>query len=86
MEPFLYNGVNLTIGKRKTEIWQPGKFGKRKTVGKTEYFMGRLYIMEIGFATIFALSFKKFSRKVIDTSNFVYIHSYLLISLEQSLQ
>ena len=64
MEPFLYNGVNLAIGKPKTEIWQPGKFGNRKTVGKTEYFMERLHIMEIGFATIFVLPFKNFPERL----------------------
>ena len=49
MEPFLYNGFNFAI-------WQ--------SVGKIEYFMKRLHILEIGFARIFAPSFKNFPERL----------------------
>ena len=49
MEPFLYNDFNLAT-------WQ--------SVGKTDYFMERLHILEIGFASIFAPSFKNFPERL----------------------
>ena len=49
VEPFLYNGFNLAT-------WQ--------SVGKTEYFMERLHIFEIGFARIFAPPFKSFPERL----------------------
>ena len=45
MEHFFNDSFNL-------EIWQ--------SVGKMEYFMERLHILETGFARIFAPSFKHF--------------------------
>ena len=50
MEPFFYNGFNLAT-------WQ--------SVGKTESFMERLHILEIGFARIFAPFFKNFPERLL---------------------
>ena len=69
MEPFLYNGFNLAT-------WQ--------SVGKTKNFMEILHILEIGFARIFAPSFKNFPERL--SMPAVYLYSYLLITLVQSLQ
>ena len=49
MEPFLNIGINLAV-------WQ--------SVGKSQCFMERLHSSEIGFARIFARSFKKFPERL----------------------
>ena len=49
VESFLNSGFNLAI-------WQ--------SVGKSEYFMERLHSSEIGFARIFAPSFKNFPERL----------------------
>ena len=49
LQLFLNNGFNLAI-------WQ--------SLGKMEYLMKRLHILEIGFARIFAPSFKTFRERL----------------------
>ena len=49
MEPLFNTGFNLAI-------WQ--------SLGKMEYFMERLHVLEIGFARIFASYFKNFLKRL----------------------
>ena len=59
-------------------IWQ--------SVGKSEYFMDRLHILEIGFARIFAPDhlFKIFLKDYVYQQ--LYLYSYSLVNTVQGLQ
>ena len=68
VESFLNSGFNLAI-------WQ--------SVGKSEYFMERLHSSEIGFARIFAPSFKNFPERLSTPPT---LYSYPLVTAVQGLQ